>query len=274
MGMVFTWGEVRDGRIPRLSSFSDVIAVLQTETVKESSIVGAIACGSVIRGDHNIRSDIDCFVLYDAELQDAAFHYMRRMTRYAAGFHVPLGFIPCDTYIGGTRLHHIGASFQRHLKKSVAAGGLIKGHPLGSIVFSVSELEELESYLRLKMYNLQESLAHIDTYSEERVAGYLRKLLEAPIHVARKILAYQEELAGDSKASVKQRYKKIMPENMASQLDKLCANDASYTEMLTRAMQQPNESYYRELLHTLCATSGSVLHFIRSNLAFIANTAR
>lgn len=274
MGQVFTWDALQRGHVPRLESFVEVVETLRRELSDVSSIPGALVCGSVVRGDHTIRSDIDCFVIYEEAQEHEAFEYMQQATAFAASKYVPLGFIPCDTLLAKTRMHHVGGSFLRHLEKSVEAGGLLKGNPLAEVVHSLRERDELEAYLRVKMYNLQEAWSQVRTFSDERTASYLKKLLEAPLHIARKTLAHIEPLSRDSKSYIQNRYRGVMPRELSLQLDYLVSKDEIYTLELKRAVNAPKEESYRQLLEHLVGQSETVLQFIRSNLAFVATTAR
>jgi predicted nucleotidyltransferase len=274
MGQVFTWGEVRDNRVPRLADFGKVVDRLRSLVLSEDAILGVVACGSTVRGDYTVRSDIDCFVLYDHGRQSEAFAWMQKATLMAKERHVPLVCIPCDTLLAGTRMHHVGHSFYRHLKRSAETGGLLKGDPLGQLAHSVSEEEELEAYLRVKMYNLQESWGLARTFSEERRASYLKKVLEAPMHIARKTLAYQAALAQDSKAYIVSRYREVMPRAMAGQLESLVELDASYTRELFSHRRVPRKPEYERLLSSIVARSEEVISFVRANLAFVAEKAR
>lgn len=274
MGQVFTWTAIRQGHVPRLPDFVRVVDRLRREIARESSIIGSIGCGSVFRGDMNLRSDIDVFVLYAHNRESEAFAFMQGMSAYAKSLYVPLGCIPCDTLVASTRMHHLGPSFRRHLERCADVGGLLKGDPLELVMASVSEKEELESYLRVKMYNLQEAWAKISTFSEERLASYYQKLLEAPMHVARKMLAHEERLDGDSKAYVCAHYRECMPRSMADSLDELVGLDRWYTVGLSEQLEHPQKDAYYVLLTSILTRSEYVLAFIRENLAFIAAKAR
>lgn len=270
MGKVFTWEEVRDRRVPRLSSFTQVIDDIRMTISREGAILGALVCGSVTRGDHTVRSDVDCFVLYDQAQEDKAFACMHRASALAAIQHVPLCFIPCDTQLANTRMHHIGSSFRRHLEKSIEAGGLLKGNPLQALAYSRPEKEELEAYLRVKMYNLQEAYAQSLTFSDERMASYLKKLLEAPMHIARKTLAHNENLGDDSKSYIKGQYRESMPRAMSEHLSRIIWLDDHYSEGLSEFLEYPDEGGYHALLNFIRGHSEDILAFIRSNLAFVA----
>jgi predicted nucleotidyltransferase len=274
MGQVFTWEEVRDNKIPRLGDFARVIKKLRSSVASEDSILGVLACGSTIRGDYNVRSDIDCFVLYDHERQSEAFAWMQEATREARLYRVPLVCIPCDIQLAGTRMHHVGKSFYRHMEKSAEAGGILKGNPLESIAESTPERDELESYLRMKMYNLQESWGLARTFSEERMVSYLKKMLEAPMHVARKTLTHREPLVQDSKVYVVSHYVDLMPRAMAGQLESLVELDAMYSRELFSHRRVFRKPEYERLLASILSRSEDVLSFVRANLTFIAEKAR
>ena len=199
---------------------------------------------------------------------------MQEAIEDAAAQDVPLSFIPCDSLLANTRMHHVGDSFLLHLERSVSAGGLIKGNPLQMLAQSNSMEEELESYLRTKMYNLQEAWAQSGTFSDERMASFLKKLLEAPMHVARKTLARHIPLGADSKAYVQTTYAENMPLSMVIQLQRLVSLDQEYTELLQKQSMFRNETEYRAFLQKILAHTEDVLAFIRSNLAHVAATAR
>lgn len=274
MGQVLSWESVSCGHVPKLEDFPWVIKEVREVIARDISIIGALVCGSVTRGDHNLRSDIDLFVLYDHTRQHEAFRIMQASSFLAASRCVPLTCIPCDDLIAQTRMHHVGGSFLRHLERSIEAGGLLKGDPLGSLARSVSEKDELESYLRMKMYNLQEAWGLMQTFSEERLISYLKKLLEAPIHVARKVLAHQGLLSGDSKSYIRAQYREVMDWILIEQLEELIKMDARYTEELVAQLDIPDEERYRQMLDSILMRSEKFLSFIRANLAFIAATTR
>lgn len=274
MGKVFTWEEVRNGHIPLLQDFDSAIKAFRMALALEDSITGALVCGSVTRGDHTVRSDIDCFVLYDHKRETEAFAFMQASTEAAKLMHVPLGCVPCDSLLITTRMHHLGQSFMWHLEKSSQAGGILKGDPLKAVAKSISKEEELEAYLRVKMYNLQEALSKARIFSDERMASFLQKLLEAPMHTARKTLAHMDHLAGDSKSQIRRLYRERMPSVMADQLERLVELDASYSAGLYEQIERPQEDAYRRLLGSVFARSEDVLAFIRANLMFLAERAR
>ncbi|MEK7157279.1 MAG: nucleotidyltransferase domain-containing protein [Patescibacteria group bacterium] len=269
MGQVFTWKEIVRKRVPQLGDFAIAIGEARSLFERKDVIVGAIVCGSVTRGDHNVRSDVDCFVLYDHEREHEAFTVIQTATSASAHRRVPLVCIPCDTLLSGTYMHHIGGSFLWHLQKAVEMGGLLKGDPLQLVTDLRSRQEEAESYLRVKMYNLQESWGMIRTFSEERIASYLKKLLEAPVHIARKMLAHQGLLSGDSKQQVCARYEEHMDTALSEKLEKLVGLDTRYSEELRAQLERPDEKKYRRTCDAILTKSEDVLSFVRANAMYL-----
>lgn len=266
MGEVFTWDAVQSGRIPEKRSFRHVAEAVQSRLSSEPSVASMLLFGSVVRGDFDIRSDIDCVVIYETQEEGRAMGIMHEIDQMAHALHVPINFTPCDTVLARTRLHHLGMSFIRHLQASIEAGGLIKGNPVDLIAPTIPASQEIESYIKMKMYSIQESLAQMTTFSEERQAAFLKKALEASTHVARKMLIYEGTLRGDSKREVQEWYRETMPGALSEQCDRLIRLDRQYTENLKAQLENPNEGMYREALGKLESQLPRVLEFLRSNI--------
>lgn len=274
MGQVFTWDAVRLGQIPKKESFRVVENLTRVMLSVEPAVVSALLFGSVIRGDSSIRSDVDCVVVYKTDQEHAAMKVMNTIDRMAHALHVPVNFTPCDTVLAGTRLHHLGVSFVRHLQASIDAGGLIKGEFLGLLAPTISPEQEIESYIKMKMYSMQESLAGAPSFSDERMALFLKKGLEATTHVARKMLIYESVLQGDSKREIQKRYKEVMPKELADMLDFLLELDLYYSMELDVQVRHPNLDNYKRVLSQLFDAMPLVLTFLRANIIRLNAAAR
>lgn len=266
MGQVFTWDSIQAGRIPKLESFHRVAADLRETLSSEPAVVSALLFGSVVRGDFNIRSDIDCLVLYETIGQNSAMGAMHHVDRMAHSLHVPINYTPCDTMLARTRLHALGVAFVRHLQAAIDAGGLIKGNLVDLLAPTVSAKQEIESYISRKMYSLQESFAEMTSFSEERFVAFLKKALEAPVHVARKMLIYEGVLKGDSKREVQARYREMMPPHLGEQFDYLLSVDSWYSLELEFQLKKPDQEQYSDALASLQQELPKVLEFLRSNI--------
>lgn len=266
MGQVFTWDSIQAGRIPKKESFNRVASLLRSKLSIEPAVVSALLFGSVVRGDFNIRSDIDCVVIYQTEQEASAMEAMQYIDGVAYTLHVPINFTPCDTVLAKTRLHHLGMSFIRHLQASIDAGGLIKGNLVDLLAPTIPAEQEIESYIKMKMYSMQEGLAQMTTFSEERLAAFLKKALEASTHVARKMLIYEGTLGGDSKKEVQKRYWETMPTYLSDLFDHLIGIDAWYSSQLAFQMETPRQTEYARTLSELETELPRVLEFLRSNI--------
>jgi predicted nucleotidyltransferase len=228
--------------------------------------VSALLFGSVVRGDFNIRSDVDCIVLYETGGQNSAVGAMHHVDRMAHALHVPINYTPCDTALARTRLHVVGTSFVRHLQCAIDAGGLIKGNLADLLAPTVPVAQELESYISRKMYSLQAALAQMASFDEKELARFFRKALEAPMHIARKMLIYEGTLEGDSKQDVRTRYRETMPTYLGEQFDYLLSVDSHYSLELGLQLEIQDQEQYSDALVSLQSELPKVLEFLRANI--------
>lgn len=269
MGQVFTWGDVRLGRIPKMDDFKLVAEKIKATLSQEESVVAALLFGSVVRGDFNIRSDLDCLVIYETDKEWAVAEVIYKLDSEARALHVPINFTPSDTALAKTRLHHLGVTFLKHLESSIEAGGTIKGNLQDLCVLRFSPKEEVEWYIRTKMYNLQESYLGMATFSEERIHSFLKKAYEAPIHVARKMLVYIGAPFCDSKAEVVRLYREKMPQELYKKLSFVRYIDDYYTKELETQLEKPNADTYAWEIGRLKTETPAVLEFLRANILWI-----
>lgn len=246
--------------------------MLREELSIEPAVVSALLFGSVVRGDFNIRSDIDCVVIYTTGQETWAMEAMHKIARMAHALYVPINFTPCDTVLATTRLHHLGMSFVRHLQTAIDAGGLIKGNLLDLLAPTMPVEQEIESYIKMKMYSMQAALAQMASFNEEELVRFFRKALEASTHVARKMLIYENTLCGDSKREVQAQYCEIMPKVLSEQFDYLLEVDDLYSWELGFQVDKPNQYTYTKILSRLQHEIPRVLGFLRSNILRLDET--
>ncbi len=270
MGTVFTWDEINNGRVPQLESFPKIVDLLRSRLHQDSSILAATICGSVARGDFNRRSDVDCVVVYSTDHEKKALDLLRTLSREAAALYVPINFIPCDNVVGGTPFHHLGPSFAAHVEASHEAGA-IKGRVAHFLAPSVDLHLEIESYLRNKLHNLTEGWTAFPTWGEERQVATIKKALEAPFHVARKMLTLTGNLKGDSKEEVVAQYTKTMPSGLPGQLKTLRGEDTSYTAGLEIQLESPHQPTQRAIMGLLSHAVPQAARFVRDNILWLTS---
>ena len=276
MGRIFTWDEVSLGKIPDEDSIEEVADLVHKRLLEEKGVVFAALCGSVVRGDFNIRSDVDCVVVLDSAYESQVRKVTNSLSVFARELYVPVNFIPCDVQIAATGFHHLGPAFVRHVESSIQAGGLIKGVQfLEDLSPSVPLDQEIISYLRIKLYGMMESLASESSFSEEQSVRFFKKGLEVVMHTARKVLIYEDFLVGDSKKDVQARYREMMPVELSTMLDALIDLDRLYSaELYAQLDEGLNEARYRAVLSLVSLGMPSVAQFIRLNILHMSAQTR
>ncbi|OGF76371.1 hypothetical protein A3H65_01155 [Candidatus Giovannonibacteria bacterium RIFCSPLOWO2_02_FULL_45_14] len=272
MGRIFTWDEISNLRVPRTLDFQKVAGLLKEEISREPSIVSAVIFGSVLRGDFNCRSDIDCLVIYDSVREIQAATFLQQLDEKARALNVPINFTPCDHTIATTRFHQLGPLFLKHIYRAVETGGLIKGDFRGRLAASVMPREEIESYVRSKMYTIQEGYAEMRTFGDERLAVFLKKVLEAPMHVALKMLLFIGEVEDDSKKAVAAKYAMIFPEELWDRLFRIIDIDKWYTGEVNRQLDKKDRHTYNLCMREIRLEIPQTLKFLRSNILYLTKS--
>lgn len=265
MGSVFTAEEVERRHVPSVENFPNAIELLKKRLRADPAIIAALLLGSVVRGDFNRRSDIDCMAVYETSQEHQAQMTLQAVTWECKQMYVTINFIPCDSETAKSGMHHFGPGFVGHLENSKNAGGVVKGDVVSKIGPTVTREEEAKTYVRSKLYNLEESYSQYSSFSNERKVGYLKKILEAPVHVVRKVVGMQGTLADDSKRAVIARYAEIAPPNLLNELNELVALDAWYTAEVDAVMQYFDRERYGACLQRIEAAIPKTVAFVRAN---------
>lgn len=287
MGRVYTWQNLQEGNVPEMHAMDYVIRymsrVLETMLPADRDLItGAVVCGSISRKDGwAMRADVDCFVLYRHQHEKTVFTHLQDVVLHAKLMHVPVSFIPCDTKLAETSFHHVGETFREHLQQSVDRGHLVFADPLDGLAPGAERYEEVSGYMRVKLYSLQEAHTKRTIFTPEEEVRYLQKMLEAPMHVARKMLAVFDCLEYDGKQAVLEQYEGFFPAKLAHSLQLLIALDDEYSAVLLQQVRRLGkpvdarelreiEREYRHILNKLLDASLLVQGFIRENLLHLS----
>lgn len=276
MGKVYSWPDIKAHRVPHRRSFPVVVRQVRKAFQEEDAILGGLVCGSVVRGDHTRRSDLDVVVVYNAGVEQRVMKLLQQLTALAGERHVPLEFVPCDSRTAATRFHDFGPAFRTHLAASAVRGGIIKDNPLSMFDTDGDNLHvEVESYIRKQLLRLEKGLTKYPSMTLEQKCAFLQKALEAPAHVARKVLHRIDAMpkTGDSKWAIVDAYAEVMPQGLAAHCRKLVNDDAWYTEKLLRQLKRPDREDYQETWEVLEHMPYGVLKFVRDNVAYIEKFA-
>src|SRR4030042_353606 len=190
MGRVFSWQEIESGQIPELKNFDLVGEMLRKELSICPAIIGALICGSFLRRDHNRRSDIDCVVLYEWKKRQAAENVLRELAQISSDLNVPLEFVPVDSELAQTPLHHLESTFIDHLIiSSRDKAGIIKMNPVSILSFEPSLfIQDTKAYLINKVRRFDKGSINLPVMPSDQLYRLLQKAVEFPVYAARKIL--------------------------------------------------------------------------------------
>lgn len=274
MGRVFTWHEIASDRVPRVQCFKEAYDVLSERLIAEPAIVGALAFGSVVHDCVSLRSDFNCFIVYDHSAEEIALSVARSIASdIGKKCYVPISYLLCDTQLASTALHCISESIYLHLKRSLDVG-LIKGEPLSGLV-PIPRRQELEWYLRTTMHNLQQSIVRLPCPpSDIEQADHLTLAFGVLMGIAHKTLAVLGVETDDTPRAVRKAYVELMPSRIVAQFERLTRLDAKYTELVVQQILGPHEASYRQYLNELMHSVETIIDFVRKNLAHVATATR
>lgn len=242
MGRVFTWDDVVQGRIPTLPCFITVRDRVIKTLGSDGGVHGAILLGSVIRGHHGVRSDIDVLVVIKEGHGSDVLIRLRSLVRMARMLFVPLEIIPVREELAKKGVHTITRSFYRSCTEAVEQGGLIGDEHLLERLYmgdAPSDAEEFARYTERKRQKFAKAGLRLEHMSPEQHAEYLGKALDAPIHAIRKLLcAYGDELpvrpASMSKDDVLSAYFHIATSVERGLLQQVLEADRDYSKSLEK----------------------------------------
>jgi predicted nucleotidyltransferase len=262
MSRIFSWQEICDGHVPTVESLLEVREHVRDRLSRESSIIGAILCGSAMR-DPTISSDVDVFVMINASTGTNAFAALRECARLAIPRHVALEVTIVDDESAKVGLHNLSTSFLLHMRSCVERGGLIREDPLGLLWYGHdNQRAQLKTYLQHKMHKMQKLLC--STTSADVVA-LAQETLDMPIHVARKLLRlYEPDMPQDGVVTVCEKYAERFPGKTNNVLQRVRKARLDYDAELARLVRLVTSGDdYAAMLDKIVRESFDVMLFIR-----------
>ena len=246
MGRIFSWEEIEQGKVPRLESFKEVTQKLRKELASNKKVVVALLCGSALRGDYSIRSDIDCFVIYS---DGVVFSDLRKLVAYAKRLSVPLEMIPVNIRMVGIDFYLLKeTSFLHHLEWAAKQGGIVKGETFSILkIMETDRKEMLKSTVTTISTKLHRALCELSRFEGEKRIFNLGKILEAPIQMVREIVwARKIPIPSQGKEEVLKAYWTIADEKSRHLLDEVVRVDKEYSATLEKVSRQPDPAPYKE----------------------------
>ena len=270
MGKVFGQEEVRLKMVPDLEKgFGLVSEHLRSRIGKFQGILAATLCGSFLYGKHSIRSDIDCVLIYSKESQAECISFFQDLIRFADTHHVPLELVATRSDIAITPYHTIQTAFLEHIDLCERKGGNIKGDVVSSFMNPYKAIrEETIDYIISRIRKLEKGWVNLPTMGEEEYRRFLSKVLDAPMHIARRVCRAKNVDFGsdDSKSSVIKQYQQVVFSEEHAMLLEMIELDGFYTSELEGHLVDFRRSSYTGLLKKLENVIPVVLEFAYRNL--------
>lgn len=261
MGRIFSWEEIVSRSVPEIESFDEVQRTLE-EKLSIFPFIGGIICGSVLQGRHNVRSDLDCLLLYTSDQTELALSIKQKLISYARKLNVPLELISIDTRTANSLCHQFGPSFAQHVEWSAKHGGIIRGNILPRFAVTNDLKQGFIEYLRRKIRVLEKYLDELLILDTKERCKFLQKVLEAPIYVVRDFLVWQgEDLGGTSKAII---LEKVSNKSWQSFLRKISDLDHLYSDELHQQLKNPNHGCYSAVINEIEEVAPEVLGFVKA----------
>lgn len=261
MGMIFTFDQIERGHVPDKQDFTDIVAMLRGRLPHVAGFMGGILCGSVGKREGiycNRRSDIDGIAVYDSVHHDAMRSAMQAIHEEAARRHVPLDFRTIQHDVVQNGSHGVSLSFRNHLSDAVRyENGEIGTDPLPRFVFRAREkADEARDYVARKLQSFEHLANQLHVLPDADLYRFLRKVIEAPVHAARKLLwAVRPHglVPSDAKLNVISAYQDECTGNRHERrlFDRLILADEEYTRALPRHLADRDATEYAIQIGTI-----------------------
>ena len=233
MSRIFSPEELAMGKVPMTRDFELSLRYIHlTMQEEKTGLIAGLHFGSTHpkRNDLDITSDIDLLVVYDDEWKDYAYSAMMKMVSFAANRNVPLQIIPFSRNITEGGFHTIGEDFAHHLNWAALHGGVINKNPMDFIVPHTTRWDA-SAYVMGKLSSILKGFVRHSNMSEEERRTYLRKVLDVPSYLGRKVLwEIGEKLYVDSKSQVQEAYDRLVGGRAAYLFREIQSAKASYNK--------------------------------------------
>jgi hypothetical protein len=271
MGRVFSFNEIEARQVPTIEAISGLARFIKTLAENNESIRAGVILGSVMYGRHTRRSDVDFVVIHDASQAVAAHKLFRLFYEQAAQVHVPLEVISISDQLAAASAHDIGLALTNHLSLADKSTCVVKQHPCELLSPHVlNAREDILNYLCRKAADLERRQYHLAQMSGHEYFKYLQKLLESPIHIARRMLQLRRESTDDSKPRVVSQYAEIVNRDLAELFERLQSLDAEYSAELERQLEHPSEAAYKTMLKRIEQVIPDAVTFAQQNLLAVS----
>jgi hypothetical protein len=253
MGRILTCSQLGSGAVPKVTNFGKALTLVRA-TCSGFWVESAQFFGSAAYGAYGPRSDIGV-IIRGEELDPAHLRgYIACLVDdVMKSFAIPLSVQLVTEKQIETGNHTLMGPLARHLRRVAACeGAKIKGDVCGWLPPPEITTAEVRDYVVRKFDDIQSKLLQSDRMLDSQLCRLLQKVVEAPLHVARRQLDLMGKLTEDDcSAVVIERYRATMPAELVQAF--LAAHGANefYDAQVTTHMQRFNKEGYQNVLQIL-----------------------
>jgi len=274
MGKVFSYGHVRQGKVPSLDDFplaTEAFLSMVEQGVSEKQFDGGFVFGSVARGTPNIRSDFDSLIALTSSSPDgyiAARGLAQRVAAITEGrIEIDPKLYPKEALSDGA--HEIHQAFGLHL---IGEHRLVVGNdPAAYLQMHWRHpYDILDHYIHSKTRKLSD--AYVSTNPLEVAGNSLQRTLELPNSVGRKAVEVLTEagvidtsLDGSDKEGVYEVMTRVFHErDLGDEFDRLTALNHDYTALLAATVAgEVGQDEYEAMLTAIHAEIPRSVEWLR-----------
>jgi predicted nucleotidyltransferase len=281
MGKVFTWEEIKEGKVPSIERFylvRDKLLYPQLrDFLSEELILGAMVFGSVVTGDVNERSDVDVLIVASNHLEKLGPR-LRELKDKAKKIHVPLDLIVIPSELAKSSMHSVTLALLDYLeilnkKRRVKIIGKNPINLLSQGMRISDYLDDVRNRFRFSINRLLKTFLGIEA-EMERPSKYcycLRRALEAPFHTARRMLILTGKREVIMKAEILKGYRESFDNKLGDLLFQVSQIDSAYTNFISKekSNQKLSLNLYQKVLKELEKTIPLALEFERQNALLV-----
>ena len=282
---ILTLEDFFQDRIPRKEGFRPVLTDFENDCVIPflgKEVVGGFPYGSVNRGDCNLASDIDYFIIISDERHKERIRIATRRAYNTRYIDVQPRVVHVDHARAG--LHRIDDSFRQHLEFTVGKYGYRGRNPLD--VLSKSNIpfrKGLLTSMGIYLMKLNNGYCKAFCFEVEKLE-FLRDIMEKPRHAMR--VAIQHALGSvvrpgedfeDTKKQLMRIYASLgYDKDLISDIDEIKSVTTEYIALLEerqrgKVPKSKMDSLYNQMLNRIEGCYREAYHFIDENARIIGN---
>jgi predicted nucleotidyltransferase len=254
MGRILTCSQLSRGAVPRVTNFRPALTLVR-ERCSGFWVESAQLFGSAAYGAYGPRSDIDVIIIGKEPTNPAHLRgYVACLVDdVMKNYAVPLSVQLVTEKQLETGSHTLIGPLARHLRRVAAfEGAKIKGDVCGRLPPPEITTAEVRDYVVRKFCKIQTMLTNPDRMLDSQLCRLLQKVVEAPLHVARR----QLDLIGglnedDCSAVVIERYRATMPDELVQAFLAAHGANSFYDAQVVTHTQKFNKEGYQNVLKNL-----------------------